>query len=125
MSESNKVYIILKACELRSVESAVGALVSLIKHHKVKMTGPIPLPCKRMLFTVNRSVHIDKHSREQFFHIEYTRLICVEATSTVIEAVSQMRLPAGVMVKIKMNNARKNAGFKRRVVDDKVRKGLG
>lgn len=102
MKENNGVYIVLKAYEVRDVEVAVRDLVALAKHQKVKIDGPIPLPMKKSLFTVNRGVHIDKTSRDQFFHIEYKRLLRIQATSAFIEGISQMRLPSGVGVKIKM-----------------------
>lgn len=116
MNENNEVYIVLKAYETRDVELAVRDLVALAKHQKVKKDGPIPLPVRRRLFTVNRGVHIDKTSREQLFHTEYKRLLRIQATSAFIEGIAQMKLPSGVGVKIKMipmgsrSNRRKKEG---------------
>ncbi|WP_342262166.1 30S ribosomal protein S10 [Alphaproteobacteria bacterium endosymbiont of Tiliacea citrago] len=115
MKENNGVYIILKAYETKDVEFAVKELVALAKHQKVKVEGPIPLPAKKRLYTVNRGVHIDKTSREQFFHTEYKRMLRIKATSAFIEAVSQMRMPSGVGVKIKMMSTVVRKGPKKTV----------
>lgn len=104
MKENNEVYIVLKAYDVKDVEIAARDLVALCKHQKVQRKGPIALPVKRHLFTVNRGFHIDKHSREQFFQNEHKRLLRIQATSAFIEGISQMKLPSGVGVKIKMNS---------------------
>jgi small subunit ribosomal protein S10 len=66
------------------------------------MSGPIPLPVKTERFTVNRSPHIDKESREQFEIREHSRLLYIDPTPQTIDALMKLDLPAGVEVEIKI-----------------------
>jgi small subunit ribosomal protein S10 len=76
--------------------------VNTAKETGAKVVGPIPLPTKISRWTVLRSPHIDKNSREQFEIREHKRLIEIyEPTQQTIDALMQLELPAGVEVEIK------------------------
>jgi small subunit ribosomal protein S10 len=76
--------------------------VNTAKETGAKVVGPIPLPTKISRWTVIRSPHIDKNSREQFEIREHKRLIEIyEPTQQTIDALMQLELPAGVEVEIK------------------------
>ncbi len=67
------------------------------------VSGPIPLPTKRSVFTVNRSPHVDKKSREQFELKAHKRLIDILSSgSKTVDALMKLDLPAGVDVEIKV-----------------------
>lgn len=67
------------------------------------VAGPIPLPTKRSVYTVNRSPHVDKKSREQFETRAHKRLIDIlNSTSKTVDALMKLELPAGVEVEIKV-----------------------
>jgi small subunit ribosomal protein S10 len=68
-----------------------------------KVSGPIPLPVRKKRFTVLRSPHVDKKSREQFEIRTHKRLLdIVEPTSKTVDALMKLELPAGVDVEIKL-----------------------
>jgi small subunit ribosomal protein S10 len=76
--------------------------VNTAKETGAKVVGPIPLPTKISRWTVLRSPHIDKNSREQFEIREHKRLLEIyEPTQQTIDALMQLELPAGVEVEIK------------------------
>ena len=80
----------------------MGEIVETVKKTGATVLGPIPLPSKRELFTVLRSPHVDKKSREQFELKTHKRLLdIVDATSKTIDALRKLDLPAGVDVEIK------------------------
>ena len=67
------------------------------------VAGPIPLPTERSIFTVLRSVHVDKDSREQFEMRTHKRLIDIlEPSSKTVDALMRLDLPAGVDIEIKL-----------------------
>jgi len=66
------------------------------------ISGPVPLPTNRSVFTVLRSPHVDKKSREQFEHRVHKRLIDIHnATNKTIDQLMKLELPAGVDIEIK------------------------
>jgi len=68
-----------------------------------EVVGPIPLPTKRSIFTVNRSPHVDKKSREQFELKTHKRLIEIyNSKPQTIDALTKLDLPAGVDIEIKV-----------------------
>jgi small subunit ribosomal protein S10 len=77
--------------------------VNAVKDDKVLVTGPIPLPTQKKIFTVNRSTFVNKKSREQFELSSYKRLLDIYGTtSKTIEALMKLELPSGVEVEIKV-----------------------
>lgn len=92
----------LRAYDHRLLDQAVSGIVETAKRSGAKVVGPIPLPVKREIYTVNRSPVIDKKSREQFYLITHKRLLELsEPTAKTIDALRKLNLPAGVEVEIK------------------------
>jgi small subunit ribosomal protein S10 len=97
-----KIRIKLKAYDHRLLDQAVGEIVETVKRTGAKISGPVPLPTKKEVYTVLRSPVIDKKSREQFALCTHKRLIDIlEPTSKTIDALRKLNLPAGVDVEIK------------------------
>lgn len=97
-----KIRIKLKAYDHRLLDKAVEEIVETAKRSGANISGPVPLPTKRELYTVLRSPVIDKKSREQFELSTHKRLIDIyEPTSKTIDALKKLNLPAGVDVEIK------------------------
>jgi small subunit ribosomal protein S10 len=97
-----KIRIKLKAYDHRLLDQATGEIVEAAKRTGAKISGPLPLPTKREIYTVLRSPVIDKKSREQFDLSTHKRLIEIEEpTSKTIDALRKLNLPAGVDVEIK------------------------
>jgi small subunit ribosomal protein S10 len=97
-----KIRITLKAYDHRLLDQAVGEIAETVKRTGASISGPVPLPTKREVYTVLRSPVIDKKSREQFELCTHKRLIDIfEPTSKTIDALRKLNLPAGVDVEIK------------------------
>ena len=78
-------------------------IVKTAKNTGALVMGPIPLPTKRSIYTVNRSPHVDKKSREQFETRIHKRLIDIfESTPQTVDALMQLDLPAGIGIEIKV-----------------------
>ncbi|MCI4454209.1 MAG: 30S ribosomal protein S10 [Thermodesulfobacterium sp.] len=102
MLSSPKIRIKLKSYDHRVLDRSVIQIVNTAKETGAKVVGPIPLPTKISRWTVLRSPHIDKNSREQFEIREHKRLLEIyEPTQQTIDALMQLELPAGVEVEIK------------------------
>ena len=77
-------------------------IVKTAKNTGALVLGPIPLPTKRSIYTVNRSPHVDKKSREQFQIKVHKRIVdLMNSTSKTVEALMQRDMPAGVDIEIK------------------------
>ena len=77
-------------------------IVNTAKNTGALVLGPIPLPTKRSIYTVNRSVHVNKKSREQFQIKVHKRIVdLMNSTSKTVEALMQLDMPAGVDIEIK------------------------
>ncbi|MCX5708316.1 MAG: 30S ribosomal protein S10 [Candidatus Omnitrophica bacterium] len=97
-----KIRIRLKAYDHRLLDQAAGEIVEAAKRTGAKISGPLPLPTKKEIYTVLRGPTIDKKSREQFGLATHKRLIGIlEPTSKTIDALRKLNLPAGVDVEIK------------------------
>jgi small subunit ribosomal protein S10 len=97
-----KIRIKLKAYDHRLLDQAVAEIVENVRNTGAKISGPVPLPTKREIYTVLRSPVIDKKSREQFELSTHKRLIDIfEPTSKTIDSLRKLNLPAGVDVEIK------------------------
>ena len=100
--ERQNIRIRLKAFDHRALDMSAKEIVSTAKRTGAEVKGPIPLPTRIERFTVNRSPHIDKKSREQFEIRTHKRLIdIVQPTGKTIDALNKLSLPAGVDIKIK------------------------
>jgi small subunit ribosomal protein S10 len=97
-----KIRIKLRAFDHRILDQSAAEIVETAKRTGAKVIGPIPLPTDREVYTVLRSPHIDKKSREQFQLKTHKRILdIVEPTSKTIDALKKLYLPAGVDVEIK------------------------
>jgi small subunit ribosomal protein S10 len=77
-------------------------IVKTAKNTGALIMGPIPLPTKRSIYTVNRSPHVDKKSREQFQIKVHKRIVdLLNSTSKTVDALMQLDMPAGVDIEIK------------------------
>lgn len=100
---NQKIRIKLKAFDYRVLDQSTKEIVNTAKRTSAKVCGPIPLPIKRRIFTVNRSPHIDKKSREQFEIRTYKRLVdIIDWTPQTVDALMKLDLAAGVDVEIKL-----------------------
>ncbi|MCX5678326.1 MAG: 30S ribosomal protein S10 [Candidatus Omnitrophica bacterium] len=97
-----KIRIKLMAYDHRLLDVSTEEIVDTAKRTGASVVGPIPLPTKREIFTVLRSPHVDKKSREQFQIKTHKRILdIVNPTSKTIDALKKLDLPAGVYVEIK------------------------
>lgn len=100
-----KVNIKLSAYESQLVDQAAIKIIQTIKSAGTKYSGPIPLPTKYEEFTILRSVHINKKSREQFERRTHKRLIVLKETSKeLMNKLEKAELPAGVNIEIVVRN---------------------
>ena len=98
-----KIRIKLKAYEHAMLDRSANEIVRTAKRTGAEISGPIPLPSKKTIYTVLRSPHIDKKSREQFQICIHKRIIDItRPTSQTIDALSKLDLPAGVNIEIKV-----------------------
>jgi small subunit ribosomal protein S10 len=97
------IRIRLKAFDHRILDSSTKEIVSTAKRTGAHVRGPIPLPTKIEKFTVNRSPHVDKKSREQFEIRTHKRVLdIVDPTPQTVDALMKLDLAAGVDVEIKL-----------------------
>ena len=98
-----KIKIRLKAYDHKLLDCSVGEIVETTRRTGAKVVGPIPLPTKFERYTVNRSPHVDKKSREQFEIRTHKRLLdIVDPTPQTVDALMKLDLAAGVDVEIKL-----------------------
>ena len=92
----------LKAYDYRVLDQSTSEIVDTARRTGATIAGPIPLPTIRNRYTVNRSPHTDKKSREQFEIRTHKRLLDIlEPTQETVDALMKLDLPAGVDVEIK------------------------
>jgi small subunit ribosomal protein S10 len=102
MPQEQKIRIKLKAYDHRILDQSAAEIVETAKKTGAKISGPIPLPTKKEIYTVLRSPHVDKKSREQFQLKTHKRLLdIISPTAKTIDALRKLDLPAGVDVEIK------------------------
>ena len=102
MAEKQKIRIRLKAYDYRVLDQSTGEIVDTVKRTGAIVNGPIPLPTRIERYTVLRSPHVNKKSREQFEMRTHKRLIDIyDANARTVEALNRLVVPAGVFVKIK------------------------
>jgi len=98
-----KIRIRIQAYDHKLVDQSVKQMVETISRYGVEVLGPVPLPTTIHKYTVNRSTFIKKRSREQYEMRIHKRLIdVINPGSKVIDALSELNLPAGVDIEIKM-----------------------
>jgi len=98
-----KIRIRLKAYEHRILDQSADKIVETAKRTGADVSGPIPLPTERSLYTVIRATHKYKDSREQFEMRTHKRLIdIVNPTPKTVDALMKLDLPSGVNIEIKL-----------------------
>ena len=98
-----KIRIRLKAYDHRLLDQSAGEIVDTAKRTGASIAGPVPLPTKIEKFTVLRSPHVDKKSREQFEIRTHKRVLdIVDPTPQTVDALMKLDLAAGVDVEIKL-----------------------
>jgi small subunit ribosomal protein S10 len=105
MSVHQEIKLKLKAFDHRILDQSVRDIVKTVKMTGAEVKGPIPIPRHIERFTVNRSPHIDKESREQFEIRNHCRLLFIEPSPQTIDALMKLDLPSGVEVEIKLKGA--------------------
>lgn len=101
---AEKIRIRLKAFDHAVIDQTAADIVRTAQKTGATVVGPIPLPSRRQLWTVLRSPHIDKKSREQFELKTHKRLIDIlDSRPQTIDALTKLDLPAGVDVQIKVS----------------------
>ncbi|MBC8473441.1 MAG: 30S ribosomal protein S10 [Candidatus Omnitrophica bacterium] len=100
--QAQKIRIRLQGYDYKLLDQSAAEIVETAKRTGAMVSGPVPLPTKREIFTVLRGPHVDKKSREQFQMKTHKRLIdIINPTSKTIDALRKLDLPAGVDVEIK------------------------
>jgi small subunit ribosomal protein S10 len=99
---NEKIRIRLKAYDHRVLDQSTSEIVETAKRTGARVAGPIPLPTSKNKWTVLRSPHVDKKSREQFEIRTHKRLMDIlDPTPQTVDALMKLDLPAGVDVEIK------------------------
>jgi small subunit ribosomal protein S10 len=99
----NKIRIRLKAYEHSSLDQSAKKIVDTARRTGAQVSGPIPLPTKKNVYTILRSPHVNKDSREQFEMRTHKRLIDIlDPTPKTVDALMRLDLPAGVDIEIKL-----------------------
>ncbi len=102
MAQQKRIRIKLKSYDYRLIDKSADKIVRALKQTGAVISGPIPLPTKRSVFTVLRSPHVDKKSREQFEIRTHKRLIDILSwNAKTMDVLTKIDLPAGVEVEIK------------------------
>ncbi len=97
-----KIRLTLKSYDHQLLDKAVKLIVSAVKRTGSQLVGPVPLPNRRRCFTVLRSPHIDKKSREQFELTTHRRILDIVAPSDqTMDALMKLNISSGVDVEIK------------------------
>ena len=98
----NKIRIKLKAYDHMLIDKSTDKIVKTAKDTGALVLGPIPLPNSRSIYTVNRSVFVDKKSREQFQITVHSRIIdLLNSTSKTVDSLMKLDMPAGVDIEIR------------------------
>ena len=100
---SQKIRIKLKSYDHNLVDKSAEKIVKTVKSTGAVVSGPIPLPTHKRIYTVLRSPHVNKKSREQFQLCAHKRLMDIYSTSSnTVDALMKLELPSGVDVEIKV-----------------------
>jgi small subunit ribosomal protein S10 len=103
MLAKQRIRIRLKAFDHEVLDNSAEKIVETAKRTGALVSGPVPLPTERNVFTVLRSPHVHKDSREQFEMRTHKRLIDIlEPTGKTVDALMRLDLPAGVDIEIKL-----------------------
>lgn len=101
--KKQKIRIRLKAFDHRILDQSSQRIVETARRTGAQVSGPIPLPTEKTIYTVLRSPHVNKDSREQFEMRTHKRLIDIhDPTPKTVDALMRLDLPAGVDIEIKL-----------------------
>jgi len=100
---AQRIRIKLKSYDHNLVDKSAEKIVKTVKSTGAVVSGPIPLPTQKKIFTVLRSPHVNKKAREQFQVSSYKRLLDIYSSSAkTVDALMRLELPSGVDVEIKV-----------------------
>ncbi|MBX7227686.1 MAG: 30S ribosomal protein S10 [Chitinophagales bacterium] len=100
---AQRIRIKLKSYDHNLVDKSAEKIVKTVRSTGAIVSGPIPLPTNKKIFTVLRSPHVNKEAREQFKLCTYKRLLDIySSTSKTVDALMKLELPSGVDVEIKV-----------------------
>ncbi len=100
---ADRIRIRLKAYDNMALDRSVDEIVQTVKRSGARIVGPVPLPTSRTIYTVLRSPHVDKKSREQFETRIHKRLLDIfDSTPQTVDALMKLDLPAGIGIDIKV-----------------------
>ncbi|MBP0979128.1 MAG: 30S ribosomal protein S10 [Oscillospiraceae bacterium] len=101
MAAQQKMRVKIKGYDHEVVDMSAQKIVDMIKRYGVRVSGPVPLPTKKEVITILRSVHKHKDSREQFEMRTHKRLIdIIKPTEEAVKALSSLELPAGIDIEL-------------------------
>jgi small subunit ribosomal protein S10 len=100
---NQKIRIKLKSFDYNLVDKSAEKIVRTVKSTGAVVSGPIPLPTHKRIYTVLRSPHVNKKGREQFQLCSYKRILDIySSTAKTVDALMKLELPSGVDVEIKV-----------------------
>ena len=101
--DNQKIRIRLRAFDHRAIDKSALEIVETAKRTGAKVAGPIPLPTRIEKFSVNKSVHVNKESAEQFEIRTHKRLLDImDPTARTVDELKKLNLPAGVDITIRI-----------------------
>lgn len=103
MATQQKIRIKLKSYDHSLIDRSAEKIIDTVRKTGAVVSGPIPLPTKKKVYTVLRSPHVNKKSREQFERRHHKRLIDIHSSSSdTVDSLMKLELPSGVDVEIKV-----------------------
>jgi small subunit ribosomal protein S10 len=106
MASQQKIRIRLKAYDHEIIDQSTKKIVETVIRTNAKVRGPVPLPTERHVYTVVRSPHVNKDSREHFQMKVHKRLLDIlEPSPKTVDSLQRLELPAGVDIEIKIQTA--------------------
>jgi small subunit ribosomal protein S10 len=103
-AESNKLRIRIRAYEHKILDASIKQIMDTALRYEAKVIGPVPLPTEIKKYTVNRAAFVHKDAREQFEMRVHKRVIDIMNPSPkVVEALTNLSLPSGVNIDVKMS----------------------
>jgi small subunit ribosomal protein S10 len=102
-TDKQRVRIKIKSFDHKIIDRSTKTIVDTVKRTGAKINGPIPLPTEKRKYTVNASTFVHKASKDQYEMRTHKRLVdIIDPSAATVEALSNLNLPAGVSVEIKM-----------------------
>ena len=103
LAVKEKIRIRLKSYDSQLIDQSAERIIQTAKKTGAKISGPIPLPTRKQVITILRSVHVNKDSREQFEIRTHKRLIDIlRPSNRTVESLTGLELPSGVDIEIKL-----------------------